>query len=498
MGDETVLRTCTSDGGALVVQNGCCTQTSGHLAHICGEPEQVALRVEKGRVQMDPNEALSDSSSVGVSIVSSTVQTNGKLVDITGTADQTALSVQNGKTCLVSNSMNGNALHVSNNSSGQTGGSLVEIDGTGQTGGALLDIHGVQQKDALIVSGGEAHIDPQSVTGHALTITNSSSHTNEVLMDIIANSSTGGALGIRNEVEQSVSDGALVHIDGTSGGQTGGSLLEIAGLTDETALQIYDGKLNIHHGCMEVKGIEATSALVVDGGETYLNPQSGNGDALHVSNSELHNNQTLVHIVAHSETGGALDIRNDTNQTSGTLVNITGSSSEVALQVSEGTTVLDANASSANTLVVQNSSTQDSSSKMMHIIGQSNKMALQVDDGLVQLDHVTSEDASFSGGSINNMSIGETNPSTGYFTTLQANAGLDDTVIGANQPAAGTFTTLDVTQSMTLANGLIVTPDSSAPTTTTPGVHGELRIFDQTLYLFHHSAGWTKTEFTPI
>ena len=37
VGNETQLRTCTSDGGALIVQNGCCTQTSGVLAHICGE-----------------------------------------------------------------------------------------------------------------------------------------------------------------------------------------------------------------------------------------------------------------------------------------------------------------------------------------------------------------------------------------------------------------------------------------------------------------------------
>ena len=72
VGDETVLRTCTSDGGALLVQNGCSTQTSGNLAH-SGEPAQVALRVENGRVQIDPNEALSDSASIEISILNSTL-----------------------------------------------------------------------------------------------------------------------------------------------------------------------------------------------------------------------------------------------------------------------------------------------------------------------------------------------------------------------------------------------------------------------------------------
>ena len=158
-----------------------------------------------------------------------------------------------------------------------------------------------------------------------------------------------------------------------------------------------------------------------------------------------------MNITANSTNGGALNIQNDANQSSGELVNITGSAAKVALKVSEGKTLLDANASSADTLVVQNSQTQDSSSKLVYIIGQSNKTALKVGEGNTELAGETT---------VHNLT-----GSTGTFTTLSA------------------------------SSGLIITPSSSQPTS--PGSPGELQIVGNIMYLYTDS-GWMKTEFVPV
>ena len=95
-------------------------------------------------------------------------------MNITCATDQTApLSVQKGETRFsICDSLNGNALHVSNNGTGQSGGSLVEIVGTGQMGGSLVEIDGVTG-NAFVVDGDETRLDPKSAAGGTLHITNS-------------------------------------------------------------------------------------------------------------------------------------------------------------------------------------------------------------------------------------------------------------------------------------------------------------------------------------
>jgi hypothetical protein len=58
VGGSTVLRTCTTAGGALIVQNGCATQTSGVLAQVTGETGQLAFEVSAG------NTVLADTTTV--------------------------------------------------------------------------------------------------------------------------------------------------------------------------------------------------------------------------------------------------------------------------------------------------------------------------------------------------------------------------------------------------------------------------------------------------
>jgi len=160
VGNETILRTYTAAGGALLVQNGCCTQTSGNLAHICGESGQIALNVENGKVQIDPNEDLADTTT-GVSIRNSTIQTGGQLVRITGTVGQNALQVASGDTDL------------------NTGTTTVATltDGTAyQTGGQYTGVRSIV-------------IDPDSVGGGGLTISNSTAQTSDQLVQI--NGTTG-------------------------------------------------------------------------------------------------------------------------------------------------------------------------------------------------------------------------------------------------------------------------------------------------------------------
>lgn len=57
VGGNTTLTTNCPDGKALTVSS-CVTQTSGDLAKICGEPGQISLHVNSGRVILDPDDDL--------------------------------------------------------------------------------------------------------------------------------------------------------------------------------------------------------------------------------------------------------------------------------------------------------------------------------------------------------------------------------------------------------------------------------------------------------
>jgi hypothetical protein len=60
--------------------------------------------------------------------------------------------------------------------------------------------------------------------------------------------------------------------------------------------------------------------------------------------------------------------------------------------------------------------------------------------GLVAIDEID-----INGGNIDNVTIGETVPVVGYFSTIDINGGsIDNTIIGADLPASGKFTTVDI------------------------------------------------------
>jgi hypothetical protein len=236
-----------------------------------------------------------------------------------------------------------------------------------QTAGELVQISGETGQIALKVAKGETHLVP--------------------------NSNSGNALYIHNEAEQTSDE--LVLIDGTAGGQSGGVLLKVSGVSDRTALEVYQGT-------------------------TELDPNSANGGALVVSNSNA-------------------------TQTSGQLVNITGTAGQVALQVDEGSTRLDSSSSTGEALIIT-STTPQTSGILAHIDGTATQMALQVDNGNVRFDHVASADAVLTGGSIDDTPVGSNGASTGAFTTLSATdeiyvSGLQ--VVGAQQPVVA-----DVSQSI--------------------------------------------------
>ena len=247
VGNETILRTYTAAGGALLVQNGCCTQTSGNLAHICGESGQIALNVENGKVQIDPNEDLADTTT-GVSIRNSTIQTGGQLVRITGTVGQTALQVASGDTDL------------------NTGTTTVATltDGTAyQTGGQYTGVRSIV-------------IDPDSVGGGGLTISNSTAQTSD----------------------------QLVQINGTTG---------------QTALQVTAGDTDLNTGTTTVATL--TDGTAYQTGGQYTGVRS-------------------IVIDPDSVGGGGLTISNSTAQTSDQLVQINGTTGQTALQVTAGDTTL--------------------------------------------------------------------------------------------------------------------------------------------------------------
>ena len=327
VGDETILRTCTSDGGALLVQNGCCTQTSGNLAHVCGEPEQIALRVENGRVQLDPNEALSSSTSVGVSVSNSTIQTDGELVNITGTPDQTALSVQKGETHLVSESAIGNALYVGNTIE-QTNDELVLVDGTlgGQSGGSLVQINGMTNQDAFVVNGGKTTLDPNSVSGGALEISNSSTQSSGVLVDI-SGSSAEIALQVsegQTLLDANASSADTLVVQNSDTQDSNSKLVHVIGQSSKMALQVDVGDVQLDN---------------VNSGNAVLTGGSINNMSVGASTASTGSFLNVV-IDPNNAVGGGLTVTNTATQSSDELVIITGDTNQVALKVAEGDTEL--------------------------------------------------------------------------------------------------------------------------------------------------------------
>jgi hypothetical protein len=82
-------------------------------------------------------------------------------------------------------------------------------------------------------------------------------------------------------------------------------------------------------------------------------------------------------------------------------------------------------------------------------------------------------------GTINNMSVGATTPSTGAFTTLVATS-INSTPIGATTPSTGAFTTLSATSTATFTGALTASP-ANASVTLSPTGTGTVTINPATL-----------------
>lgn len=339
VGNETVLRTCGADGGALVVQNGCCEQTSGNLVHIRGEVGQVALNVESGKISADVNEDLADDSA-GVAIANSTQQTNGQLVKITGATNQTALAVLDGETQLVSNSSIGNSLYVGNQAE-QTDDELLLVDGTlgGQSGGTLLKVEGVLDQRALCVQNGQTVLDPNSADGGALTVSNSASQTTGELVSINGNAGTTALLVSEGTtvLDPNASDGGALLVSNTDT-QTSGSLVTINGETNQTALSVSAGLVVFQDGLDDTAIGSSTPA---PGAFTTLSASSGLDDTAIGSTTPASASFTTVHIDPSNDAGSALTIQNSSTQTSGNLVEIEGDQGQTAVHVSDGGVVIE-------------------------------------------------------------------------------------------------------------------------------------------------------------
>lgn len=527
VGNETVLRTCTDDGGALVVQNGCCTQTSGNLVHICGESGQNALKVESGKVIIDPNEDLAQSNSIGLHVYNSAAQSdnvNGELMRITGNANETTLSVQNGETHLVSASDIGNALFISN-SVEQTSNELVLIDGTsGQSGDSvLLKIQGVEDQNALVVDTGKMVLDPNSTNGGALVISNSQSQGGGELMSI-----TGSA----GEVALKVTEGKT-HLDpnssqgealviSNSDNQQGGSILtHIQGESGQIALQVDDGRVVLDNlessnavltgGSIDNVTIGSSNALAGTFTSVSIDPDNVSGNALIITNSSELQGNALVSI------DGATN-----GQTNGRLVDIVGTANQEAVYVSNGLTTLEGNTSadnralSANTFVDATAQVKIRGGVAIEGVDYSNgenTATLTYATSTVQGGTIVSGGVAV-GGALWSTTDKATDDATsahagllvGGGAIVQKNLIITSSVLGEpDQTVAGSYGEIQIHNSkLYIHNGsewrkqVMPAAHQPVPTNTNdPGELGEIRTDDDYIYVCT-STGWKKTVLGPL
>ena len=515
VGDETHLRTSTSDGGALLVQNGCCPQTSGVLAHICGESGQVALKSEKGKVQIDPGESLSDNT-MGVSIYNSTTQTNGELVKITGDADQTALAVLNGKTQLISNSGIGNALYIANQVE-QTNDELVLIDGTlsGQSGGVLFEVDGISNHTALRVKHGKTELNPHSEAGGALIITNTSTQSSGEMVSITGsagktalkisegqtifdpNASDGGALIITNSNTQN--SGVLTHIEGTNGQMAlqvdngnvqldnvaSANAVFTGGSIDNTPIGANTPSTGTFSTLSITGGLDNTpvgSTTPSTGAFTTLSASSGLKSTVIGASSAASGTFTSVHIDPNHVAGGGLTVSNTATQSSGNLVEIQGAQDHVALHFTDGEVMIDSTKTDHRAVSNTPFSAATAGLKVRGGLAVDGTESTGLNYATLDLSGIPT----IYGGAIVNggTAVGGslwTTPNIATETATEKKAGL---LVGGGA---------------IIEKNLILVPSSHAPAPTsssdTAGAAGEIRVHGQYMYLYTGSE-WRRTEFS--
>lgn len=502
VGDQTILRTCTSDGGALLVQNGCCTQTSGNLAHVCGEPGQIALRVENGRVQLDPNEALSSNTSVGVSVSNATVQTNGKLVNITGTADQIAFAVTGGKTTLDPNSSSGGALEISNSAT--------------QTSGILVNITGSSSEVALQVSEGETRLDANASSADTLVLQNSvTQDSNSKMVHVIGQSNkmalqvddgdvqldnvnsgnavlTGGSINNMPIGSSTASTGSFVSVNIDSNNIAGGGLtvtntatqssdelVSITGEMNQVALKVVEGNTELS-GSTTVETLSATNGIdnTVIGGTT---PSSGSFTTIHVDPNEDTGGAIMVRNTQSQSSGNAVTIDGQTNgQIGGKLLEIQGSVGQDALYLTKGNVIFEGEMTGDNRASSSGGFSSANASIMMR-------------------SGVTIDGTDYSG-------------NNAHYAELHNNGQISGGLIVSGGVAVGgslwqsplSIATDDgqgnVTGGLLVGGGAVIDKNIimvnvTEPQLNHPGSLGELRIVGDTMYLYT-SSGWKKSVFS--
>ena len=285
VGGSSTLTTNCPDGGALTVSS-CVTQTSGDLAKVCGDPGQISLHVDTGRVIIDPNDALTDSTP-GVHVLNSTAQTGGQLVEIAGATDQTALRVNTGQTRLDPNSIAGGALFVSNTAT--------------QSSGELVKITGKDDQVALHVDAGRTKLDPNSAKAHGLIVENTVSHLSHELVRIRANSAGGNAL--------------LVNNNGT---QSSGNLVEIEGEPGYTALNVSAGNTVLGTMTLANGSITDTGGSISFGDENLSTTGTLTTGTLTAASGSTIGNLTLAN-GSITDSGGTIDLVDNDLTTTGTI-----------------------------------------------------------------------------------------------------------------------------------------------------------------------------------
>jgi len=234
---------------------------------------------------------------------------------------------------------------------------------------------------------------------------------------------TDGKLSINNGKINNIENITIITNDNNSNGsglkieqlrtQTGGSLVKITGTANLNALEVdigdvkFGGNLNFTNGNIvttgeirggkiiatseEISSIKAESSITSD--ILYARSILGNTITDNFATLNTGSLTGLKHIklIANNLKGDALIISNNSNQTSGDLVKITGTDNQTALNIPNGNVkfknlMLDSNNNSGNALIISNGTVQ-TSGNLVQITGNDNKNALNIVRGDLILEN---------------------------------------------------------------------------------------------------------------
>lgn len=205
----------SADGGALTVSNSA-SQTTGELVSINGNAGTTALLVSEGTTVLDPN-----ASDGGALLVSNTdTQTSGSLVTINGETNQTALSVSAGLV-VFQDGLDDTAI----GSSTPAPGAFTTLSAS-----SGLDDTAIGSTTPASASFTTVHIDPSNDAGSALTIQNSSTQTSGNLVEIEGDQGqtavhvSDGGVVIESSKTDRRAESAVAFIDAVAGLKVRGGL----------------------------------------------------------------------------------------------------------------------------------------------------------------------------------------------------------------------------------------------------------------------------------